>query len=88
MQEMVYTCNPDADDERRKKEVLVVGVFNKEETIDPGEKKSFDDMYLLIEKNIPISGFPHCEYIDVGYFVHAVAKVGSHLILSFCVIFL
>ena len=86
VQEMVYTCNPDSDDERRKKEVLVVGESNKEEIINPGEKKSFDDMHLLIEKNIPISGFPHCEYIDVGYFVHAVAKVGLHQILALCVV--
>ena len=76
VQEMVYTCNHNSEEESRKKEVLVVGECTKEETINPGEKKTFDDLYLLIEKNLPVSGFPHCEYIDVGYFVHAVAKVG------------
>ena len=77
VQEMIFTYNPGKDDECRKKEVLVVGVSEKEETIGPGEKKMFDDMFLMIEKNLPISGFPHCEFIDVGYFVHAVGRAGK-----------
>ena len=76
VQEMIYTCNLNSYEESSRKEVLVVGEFTKEEIIGPGEKKSFDDLYLLIEKNQPISGFPHCNHIDVGYSVHAVAKVG------------
>ena len=80
VQEMIYKCNVDSGDESMKKEVLVLGDCTKVETISPGQKKIFDDMYLLIEKNLPISGFPHCEYIDVGYLVHAVAKVIQNLI--------
>ena len=28
-------------------------------------------------RNLPPSGFPHCEFIDCGYFIHAVAKTAS-----------
>ena len=75
VQETIFTCNLDTADETMKKEVLVVGEFMKEEKILPGECKVYDDMYILIEKNLPISGFPHCNFIEAGYFVHAVAKV-------------
>ena len=28
-------------------------------------------------RNVPPSGFPHCEFIDCGYYIHAVAKTAS-----------
>ena len=48
----------------------------KEEHVEPGEKKEFKELSVLLEKNLPLTGFPHCEFIEVGYFIHAVAKVG------------
>ena len=32
---------------------------------------------MLVFRNLPPSGFPHCEFIDCGYFIHAVAKTAS-----------
>ena len=32
---------------------------------------------MLGFRNLPPSGFPHCEFIDCGYFIHAVAKTAS-----------
>ena len=75
VQEMIYMCDPGQIDELRKKEVLVVGECSSEESIEPGEKKEFTDLSILVEKNLPLTGFPHSDFIDVGYFVHAVAKV-------------
>ena len=78
VQEMIYMCDPGQVEELRKKEVLVVGECVREEHIEPGEKKEFTDLGVLIEKNLPLTGFPHCEFIEVGYFIHAVAKVSIH----------
>ena len=80
VQEMVYTCNLGQDDEMMKKEVLVVGECFIEDKIAPGEKKEFAEVEILIEKNLPATGFPHCDYIEVGYFIHAVAKVGLGMV--------
>ena len=68
-------CEPGQVDELRKKEVLVVGECSTEENIEPGQKRKFPDLGLLIEKNFPFTGFPHSDFIEVGYFIHAVAKV-------------
>ena len=75
VQEMIYMCEPGQVDELRKKEVLVVGECSTEENIEPGQKRKFPDLGLLIEKNFPFTGFPHSDFIEVGYFIHAVAKV-------------
>ena len=75
VQEMVYTCNMDEEDEMRKKEVLVVGEHIIDDKIAPGEKKEFSELNIVVEKKLPVTGFPHCGHIEVGYFVHAVAKV-------------
>ena len=77
VQEMIYTCNLDEEDEMSKKEVLVVGEHVVEDKVDPGEKKEFPELRVPVERTLPVTGFPHCDHIDVGYFVHAVAKVGS-----------
>jgi len=74
VQEMIYTCNLDEVDECRRKEVLVVCEDRNEEDADPGEKEIYSDMKLKIDKNMPPTGFPHCDHIECGYFVHAVAK--------------
>ena len=75
VQEMIYTCNIDEEDEMRKKEVLVVGEYVSEDKIAPGEKKEFSELNILVEKSLPVTGFPNCECIEVGYIVRAVAKV-------------
>ena len=78
VQEMVYTCNlGEGDDERQKKEVLVVSDDSDSSDADPGETKVYDKLKLKVSRNLPVSGYPHCEYIDCGYFVHAVAKTAS-----------
>ena len=89
VQEMIYTCNLDEVDESRKKEVLVMAEDRNEEDADPGEKETYADFKLRIDKytngdhfeinicyirNMPPTGFPHCDYIECGYFIHAVAK--------------
>ena len=75
VQEMVYICNMDQEDEVRKKEVQVLGEWKSEEKVGQGETRKFNDIKILISKDIPITGFPHLDLIDVGYYIHAVAKV-------------
>merc|ERR1719356_1182889 len=45
-----------------------------EEDADPGEKEIYTGLKLKIDKNLPPTGFPHCDFIECGYFIHAVAK--------------
>ena len=75
VQEMIYICNMDQEDEVRKKEVQVMGEWKTEEKVGPGDTRKFDDIKILISKDLPITGFPHLDLIDVGYYIHAVAKV-------------
>jgi len=78
VQEMIYTCNlGEGDEERQKKEVLVVSDDSDSSDADPGETKVYDKLKLKVSRNLPVSGYPHCDYIDCGYFVHAVAKTAS-----------
>ena len=77
VQEMIYTCDPGEDSERQKKEVMVVSEVSDEADADPGETKVYDKLKLKIPRNLPPSGFPHCEFIDCSYFVHAVAKTAK-----------
>ena len=39
VQEMIYTCDPGEDNERQKKEVMVVSEIRDEADSDPGETK-------------------------------------------------
>ena len=50
VQEMICTCNLDEVDESRKKEVLVMAEDRNEEDADPGEKETYADFKLKIEK--------------------------------------
>jgi hypothetical protein len=50
VQEMIYTCNLDEVDESRKKEVLVMSEDRNEEDADPGEKETYADFKLKIDK--------------------------------------
>ena len=50
-----------------------------------GGSNTFSDVELMIAKDIPVSGFPHCDLIDVGYYIHAVAKVKINFhLLKYC----
>ena len=77
VQEMIYTCNLGEEDQRQKKEVLVVSDDHDTSDADPGETKVYDKLKLKVNRNLPVSGYPHCEYIDCGYYIHAVAKTAS-----------
>ena len=77
VQEMIYTCDPGEESERQKKEVMVVSEVSDEADADPGETKVYDKLKLKIPRNVPPSEFPHCEFIDCSYFVHAVAKTAK-----------
>lgn len=76
VQEMVYACNLGEEDECRKKEILVVSDQLVPEEVGPGEHRKFSPN-LAISKALPATGFPHCDCIQLGYSVHAVAKVGK-----------
>merc|ERR1712223_287898 len=76
VQEMVYACNLGEEDECRKKEILVVSDQLVPEEVAPGEQRKFSPN-LAISKALPATGFPHCDCIQLGYSVHAVAKVGK-----------
>ena len=50
VQEMIYTCNLDEADESRKKEILVMAEDRNEEDADPGEKETYADFKLKIDR--------------------------------------
>ena len=75
VQEIIFTCNLGEDDERMKKEVIVVGEWKNDKGAEGGDTNKFDDVEIQIAKDLPVTGFPHTELIDVSYFLHAVAKV-------------
>ena len=50
VQEMIYTCNPLEDDERQKKEVLVISEDKDGADADPGETKVYDKLKLKIPR--------------------------------------
>ena len=79
VQEMVYVCNMDQEDEVRKKEIQVMGEWKSDEKVGEGNTRKFDDIKILISKDLPITGFPHLDLIDVGYYIHAVAKVSRSI---------
>ena len=76
MQEMVYTCNPGEEEESSKKEVQVLGEWRSSEGVECGAARQYSDISLAVPKDLPVTGFPHSDLIDVGYFIHAVGKVG------------
>ena len=75
VQEIIFTCNLGEDDERMKKEVIVVGEWKTEKGTEGGDTNKFDEIEILIAKDLPVTGFPHTELIDVSYFLQAGAKV-------------
>ena len=75
VQEMIYTCNKNQEDELSKKEIQVMGEWSSIDKVGQGETRKFTDIKILISKDLPITGFPHLDLIDVGYYVHAIAKV-------------
>jgi len=77
VQEIIFTCNLMEDDERQKKEIMVITEDKDEADADPGETKVYDKLKVKIPRNLPPSGFPHCDFIDCGYFIHAVAKTAT-----------
>ena len=50
VQEMIYTCNPGEDDERSKKEVLVISEDKDEADADPGTTKIYDKLKLKVPR--------------------------------------
>ena len=72
VQEMIYTCNLGEEDERQKKEVVVMG---EAKMSDISNGKVSKGLEILIPKDLPVTGFPHCDFLDAAYFIHAVAKV-------------
>ena len=50
VQEMIYTCNPGEDDERQKKEVLVISEAEDKEDSDPGTTHVYDKLKVKIPR--------------------------------------
>ena len=42
--------------------------------IDKYTDGDFSEINIQYIRNMPPTGFPHCDFIECGYFVHAVAK--------------
>ncbi len=76
VQEAVYICNMGSKEEERKKERLVYHEAHDEEDADPGECQHYN-LELDIDENLPLTDFPWCDFIKMGYFVHAVARTHS-----------
>ena len=47
---MIYTCNPGEDDERQKKEVLVIAEDKDNTDSDPGETHVYDKLKIKIPR--------------------------------------
>ena len=50
VQEMIYTCNPGEDDERQKKEVLVISDDEDKADSDPGTTHVYDKLKVKIPR--------------------------------------
>ncbi|XP_023331774.1 uncharacterized protein LOC111703919, partial [Eurytemora carolleeae] len=74
VQEAVFTVNIDQDDEAKNKEVMVWGYAEQKQAIKAGELITFKDLRVKIDENIQLTGYPGTDNIDIGYFIHAVAK--------------
>jgi len=73
VQETIFTVNLGEPDELKKKEIMVMSESKNDEDADGGETEIYN-FKLKIDSNLPPTSFPHCETIECGYFVHAVAK--------------
>ena len=62
--------------------MLVVGEWQQDKEVAGGAEEKFQEAEILVAKDLPVTGFPHCDLIDMGYFIHAIAKVGNVLIMS------
>lgn len=76
VQETIFTVNLDEPDELKKKEILVMSEARSDEDADGGEKEVYT-FKLKVDSNLPPTSFPHSDYIECGYFVHAVAKTSK-----------
>ena len=50
VQEMIYTCNPLEDDERQKKEILVISENEDKTDSDPGTTHVYDKLKVKIPR--------------------------------------
>ena len=46
------------ENESRKKEVLVCGSADQQQTAKAGQLATYPDLALLIDENIPLTGYP------------------------------
>jgi len=76
VQETVFTCNPGEGSEMKKKEILVMNAAQDETDVKPGGSGTYS-LQVKIDKTLPTTWFPHSEYIDCGYFIHAIAKTSK-----------
>ena len=76
VQEAIYTCNLGTKEEVRKKERLVMSEAVDTEDADPGECQNYD-LELKVDENMPLTDFPWCDFIRMGYYIHAVARTHS-----------
>ena len=76
-QQKSQTINKNQEDELSKKEVQVMGEWSSIDKVGQLETRKFNDIKIQISKDLPITGFPHLDLIDVGYYVHAIAKVAT-----------
>merc|ERR1712095_182754 len=76
VQESVYICNMGFKDEQRKKELLVFAEAVDNEDADVGECQEYN-FELKIDDQLPLSDFPWCDFILMGYSVHCVARTAS-----------
>ena len=60
----------------------MVGEWQQDKEVAGGAEEKFQEAEILVAKDLPVTGFPHCDLIDMGYFIHAIAKVGNVLIMS------
>jgi len=76
VQEAIYICNLGTKDEVRKRERLVMSEAEDTEDADPGECQGYD-LTLRVDENMPLTHYPWCEFINMGYYIHAVARTHS-----------
>lgn len=76
MQESIYTVGLGTKDEARQKERLVMAEAVDEEDADVGECQEYD-LTLEIDERMPLTDFPWCDFIEIGYFIHCVARTHS-----------
>ena len=76
VQEAIYICNLGTKEEVRKKERLVMSEAEDNEDADPGECQNYD-LKLKVGESMPLTHYPWCEFINMGYYIHAVARTHS-----------